>query len=99
MIGIDITKIKRFRNLKAKVIEKILHLEEFEEFQKLQKKDKPQFLATRWALKEAIFKCDNKFINFKKVRINKDPSGRYIFENFNLSTSNDCGLVVAVAEK
>ncbi|AWX42639.1 Holo-[acyl-carrier protein]synthase [Metamycoplasma cloacale] len=99
MIGIDLTKIKRFKNLSSRAVEHILAPKEIEVYKTLNKYQKPVFLATRWALKEAIFKVDNRYGNFSSIEITKHESGRYLFKNFNLSTTNDCGFVIAVAYK
>ena len=56
MIGIDIVAIKRFRKLDL-LAQKILHAKEQAVFaQLLTKQRKCEFLAGRWALKEAVTK-------------------------------------------
>ncbi|RMA77474.1 holo-[acyl-carrier protein] synthase [Metamycoplasma subdolum] len=97
MIGIDLTNIKRFENLSLNVIKKILHKDEFKEFEKTN--DKAKFLATRWAIKEAIFKADNQFKDFSKVFLKKDEEGRYIFLDFEISTSKEDDYIIAIAKK
>ncbi|BAP39612.1 4'-phosphopantetheinyl transferase superfamily protein [Metamycoplasma canadense] len=99
MISIDLTKIKRFKKIKKEVLNRFLHPNEIEEYIKIEKEKKATFLATRWALKECIFKIDNNLYEFKKIHIKKTNQGRYIFEDFQLSTTNEDGYVVAVAFK
>lgn len=99
MISVDLTKIKRFKKLKDSAIQKILHPTEIIEFNKLSKDTKPIYLATRWSLKECIFKVDNNFFEFRKILIKKNESGKYIFNDFQLSTTNEDGYIVAVAFK
>lgn len=99
MISIDLTKIKRFRKISFQAIKRILHPAEIEDFLNLDKTKKTIFLATRWALKECIFKIDNSLFEFKNILIEKTTNGKYIFKDFQLSTTNENGYVVAVAFK
>lgn len=64
MIGIDLTKKSRFKENQEEIAKKILHSMELKKY--LEDNDKLKFLATRWAIKEAIFKCDNQYKNFQK---------------------------------
>lgn len=94
MIGIDITSIIRFENKGEKFAKKILSKQEFnlwksEEF-------RAGFLATRWAIKEAIFKCNNDFYCFNEINLDK-INGKYIFKNFQISTSKENNYVIAIA--
>lgn len=94
MIGIDITSINRFEKKDEKFAKKILSKEEIllwtnEEF-------KARFLATRWAIKEAIFKSNNDFSCFNKINLKKE-NGKYIFKNFEISTSNEDDYIIAIA--
>ncbi|ENY69331.1 Holo-[acyl-carrier-protein] synthase [Metamycoplasma auris 15026] len=99
MISIDLTKIKRFKHLSINTIKKFLHPIEIEEFNCLKKENKPVFLATRWAIKECIYKIDNSLFDFKKLLIKKTNEGKYIFLDFQLSTTIEDGYVAAVAFK
>ena len=65
MLGIDLTKISRFKNVNKNFIKKILHEDELKSYEI--SIDKPKFLAVRWAIKEAIYKCDNKYSNFQEI--------------------------------
>ncbi|WP_215825504.1 4'-phosphopantetheinyl transferase superfamily protein [Spiroplasma endosymbiont of 'Nebria riversi'] len=58
-VGIDIVSIKRMQ-LKKSFINKVLHLEEVSYLQTIKSEtEKKQFLAGRWALKEALYKAIN----------------------------------------
>ncbi|MBU4690747.1 4'-phosphopantetheinyl transferase superfamily protein [Mycoplasma zalophi] len=94
-VGIDITSISRFLNKNDEFAKRILSSEEFKEYQTINNKSK--YLATRWAIKEAIFKADNTFNTFSNINIKKDH--KYHFKNFDISTSSEGDLVIAMAIK
>ncbi|MBX4209954.1 MAG: 4'-phosphopantetheinyl transferase superfamily protein [Mollicutes bacterium PWAP] len=97
MIGIDITKISRFKNKNNSFIKRILSKEEIEKYEK--SKNKEKFLASRWSLKESIFKAENVNFRFNKINIIKDEFGRYIYEGYLLSTSTEDDIYISVAIK
>ncbi len=96
MIGIDLTSISRFKGKEEKFAKRILSSEEKKLFKEC--KDKTQFIATRWALKEAIFKADNKMLEFSKINIKKE-NDKYINKGFQLSTSKEEDIIIAIAMK
>ena len=96
MLGIDLTKISRFENQNNNFINKVLHPKEIEEYELSD--DKPKYLATRWAIKESIYKSNNKEFSFNSIRIIKENK-RYKYENYNISTSNEDGFVIAVVQR
>ncbi|MDK2819571.1 MAG: 4'-phosphopantetheinyl transferase superfamily protein [Mycoplasmataceae bacterium] len=96
MVGIDITSIDRFENKDENFAKKILSNNEFLDWEKEDAKE--LFLATRWAIKEAIFKSDNQFSNFSDINISKKQN-RYVFQNFEISTSKENNFVIAIAIK
>ena len=103
MIGIDLTNKNRFKNNYEIVAKKILHSSENKLFLKLDnEEEKIHFVASRWAIKEALFKCDNKYKLFSSISILKDFSGRYIFQNlddkFEISTSNEDEYIIAIVK-
>ncbi|MGV2392836.1 UNVERIFIED_CONTAM: 4'-phosphopantetheinyl transferase superfamily protein [Campylobacter lari] len=99
MVGIDLTKISRFYNLEEKFCQSFLSENEFQEYISIKDYDlKAKFLAVHWALKEAVYKCDNTFNNFSLIEIQKE-NGRYIFKDFSLSTSDENDLLIAIAIK
>ncbi|QJB71188.1 4'-phosphopantetheinyl transferase superfamily protein [Mycoplasma sp. 1654_15] len=103
MIGIDITNKQRFKNKSEAFVKKILHNEEFLKYCLLNaEEEKLNFIATRWAIKEALFKCDNSFFNFNKINL-KYNERKYFIENFEnqffITTSNEENIVVAVVMK
>ncbi|WP_156768873.1 4'-phosphopantetheinyl transferase superfamily protein [[Mycoplasma] mobile] len=94
MIGVDLTKISRFKNKSEKFAKRILSHEEFEKWEI--NKDH-SFLATRWAIKEAIYKADNNFFEFSKINVKKD--NYYWFQNFYISVSHEGDLIIAFVIK
>jgi holo-[acyl-carrier protein] synthase len=95
MIGIDIVKINRFKkniNLWSKKI-----LTESEKAELNKSKNHLQYIASRWAAKEAIFKLTN---SSKKFSILNHANGSpYVFEHPNLyvSISHEREYCIAVA--
>lgn len=103
MIGIDLTNKDRFKNNYENIAEKILHFSEKTLFLNINnEEEKINFIASRWAIKEALFKCDNKYKNFSDISVIKDLFGRYIFENLNdkfeISTSNEDKYIIAIVK-
>jgi len=82
MIGIDLVEIERVRELyirhKQRFIDKILAEEELDQFNS--KENKENFLAKRWAVKEAYFKAKGTGIltssDFKSVWVTYDQYGK-----------------------
>lgn len=97
MIGVDLTRISRFKNMENKYAKRFLSNEEFKKYEK--NSNKEMFLATRWAIKEAIYKADNNFVSFKKINIKLLKCGRYEFDNFFISTSSENDLLIAFVVK
>lgn len=58
-IGVDIVKIDRFNNVDDYFINRIYTQEEINFYNTLSSDKKVVFLASRWAVKEAIFKANN----------------------------------------
>lgn len=103
MIGIDITKLSRFKNKTDAFLKKVLHPNELVLYNQLNNDEKIKFLATRWVIKEAIFKANNQKSSFSKLNIVKNKlkywlidSDEIIDHRFQISTSNDGDFVVAV---
>lgn len=96
MVTIDLTNINRFENKDIKFINKILHPNEIKEYQSVE--NKPKFLAIRWAIKEALFKNNNKYSEFNKICINK-INNKYEFQDYNISTSSEDNYIIALVEK
>ncbi|ASI54126.1 4'-phosphopantetheinyl transferase superfamily protein [Metamycoplasma hyosynoviae] len=99
MVGIDLCKKTRFKNIEKHTLEKILHKKEFELLASEQ--DKDHFIATRWAIKEALYKCNNEFFEFSKICIIKQTCGRYEFldnslKKFVISTSSEDDYIIAI---
>lgn len=101
-IGIDIIEIDRMQ-LKPKLIERYLSQEEAIQFQNLQSEiGKKQFLASKWALKEAIFKAlPFEHLVFSDINITKNKYGQPTVKikdyQITLSLSHNQTNVVAIA--
>jgi len=95
MIGCDITLITRFDLDLDQKAKKILTQHEQVEFES--SANKRNYLAGRWAAKEAIFKATGRTTNFS---ILNDQSGKpYVLEDqkINVSISHDGDYAMAVA--
>jgi holo-[acyl-carrier protein] synthase len=95
MIGIDIVKINRFKkniNLWSKKI-----LTESEKKELKNSKNQLQYIASRWAAKEAIFKLTNSSEKFSIL--NHATGAPYVFERPNvcISISHEREYCIAVA--
>ena len=96
MLGIDLTKVSRFKNKSDSFVKRVLSTEEVVEYHN--SNDKDFYLANAWAIKEALFKADNTLSNFNEIRITKS-NGVYNYNNFEISTSNEDGYIIAIAKK
>lgn len=96
MIGIDITRISRFKDPTNTFIKKILHPNEIKQYEI--EKDKPLFLASRWAIKEALFKANNEEFSFNKIEIKKQDRF-YKLEGYSISTSKEDDYYIAIVMK
>ncbi len=105
MIGIDLVEIARIVKDIDRLANKILSLEEIEEYSKLNLlKRKAEYVAGRWAAKEAIYKALNeqKGYDYKDFSILNLPSGKpyvksSIALNIEISISHTDNYVTAVA--
>lgn len=95
-IGIDITRISRFKDAKQSLVDRVLHEDEREEF--LQSDDKALFLAARWAIKEALYKTNNDLFHFDKIKITKQ-NNVYTFEGYDISTSKEDDYYTAIVKR
>lgn len=102
MLGIDLVKISRFkRSLKhsQKQLSRYLTLDEIKMLNTLENRDaKLIFLAKTWAVKEAIFKADNNYFEFKKMNL-VHKNNKIYFENFEISISHENKYLIAIALK
>lgn len=96
MIGIDLAKISRFKNKNNNFLLKVLHLDEIEEYN--YSEDKAKYLATRWAIKESIYKANNSENIFNKINIIKE-NRIYKFKNYIISTSSEEDFIIAIVQK
>ena len=96
MVGIDITRISRFNNWTESKIKRILHPSEMDLL--LQANNKALFLATRFAIKESLFKIDNNLFHFDKIYIMKE-NNRYVYKDFQISTSKEDDYLIAFSQR
>lgn len=96
MLGIDLTKVSRFKNKNDKFLIKTLHPEEIKEYH--QSENKELYLATRWAIKEALFKSDNSRFSFNETRIIQE-NRVYTLPGYIISTSKEDDYVIAIVQK
>ncbi len=86
MVGIDITKNIRFKSFidEEKKVLRILSEEEYVVYSNLKlEKRKLEYLGSRFAAKEALFKATNISFNFNEVSVLNYENGKpYIMCNF-----------------
>jgi holo-[acyl-carrier protein] synthase len=94
MIGCDIVKISRFKNNLIKLADNILSVREMEEFDLTS--NKIQYLAGRWAAKEAIFKATG---HKRMTILNKSNGAPYVLDNpdIQISISHEKEYAIAFA--
>ena len=94
MLGCDIVKVSRFKNNLSKLANKILSESEIIEFNKTT--NKIQYIAGRWAAKEAIFKATG---HRKMTILNSTTGSPYVANNSNIkiSISHEKEYAIAVA--
>lgn len=94
MLGCDIVKVSRFKNNLSKLANKILSESELVEFNKAT--NKLQYIAGRWAAKEAIFKATG---NRRMTILNSATGSPYVVNNPNIkiSISHEKEYAIAVA--
>ncbi|TQC54043.1 4'-phosphopantetheinyl transferase superfamily protein [Mycoplasmopsis mucosicanis] len=91
-IGVDITTISRFENCELNFIKRFCSPEEVAELEK--QVDKATYLASLWAIKEALFKANNSLSNFNKITIQKIDK-KWTYKNYAISTSHEGDLLIA----
>lgn len=94
-IGVDILSIDR---IDFKIAKKVLSQDELEVFDSISnERMKREYLAERFAVKEALFKADNSYFNYDKISILNDEKGNPFFKDIDgfVSISHDNGMVCA----
>ena len=94
-IGVDLVKINRFKDVSEHFINRVLTSLEKEEY--LKRENKIEYLASRFAVKEAYFKASQD-IHYLKISTLNDEKGKpYIVDkkNIHLSISHEDEYVVA----
>ncbi len=96
-VGTDIVENKRITN---KIAAKLLTPTEFEIYEKKNEQLKLEFLAGRFASKEAIIKATNKKYIFSEIEILNDEDGKpycTTIPNIELSISHEKNYSIAFA--
>ena len=94
-IGVDLLRIDR---IDFKIAKKVLSNEELEIFNAISNEIiKREYLAERFAVKEALFKADNSYFNYDKVAVLNDDKGKPYLKDINgfVSISHDSNMVCA----
>lgn len=93
-IGVDIVDFKR---IDLKIARKVLSKKELVIYDTLDEKLKREYLAERFAVKEALFKADNSYFDFDKVSVLNDEKGKPYLDDINgfVSIAHDGGIVCA----
>ena len=96
-IGIDLAKISRFENKDIHFIKRVLTEKELLVYNNLLEEKKTQYLASRWASKEAIFKANHDEHYLSYSILNKDNGEPYVdgHEEIKISISHDGEYAVA----
>ena len=101
MIGIDVVSVERIDLTNKRFIEMVLTEEERQELAQYSAENrKKEYIAGRFAAKEAIFKATQDR-NYLKYSILHEPSGRpYVKDHpeISLSISHDGGIAAAIVQ-
>lgn len=100
-IGVDITKISRFANKDEHFIRRILGESEIKEYLSLSDEKKITYLASHFALKEALFKASQDQ-HYLKYQFLHDEKGKLYCLNhpeIKVSLSHDNDLAIAFIVK
>lgn len=100
-LGIDLTAIARFDGMEERLWRYFLSEEEARELADVSTPLRAQFLAVRWACKEAIFKATGRR-DYTALTLLHDPDGKpYIKGHPELlvSVSHDNGFVVVIIQR
>jgi holo-[acyl-carrier protein] synthase len=92
MIGIDLTRISRFKNKSKTFIKRVLSKAEIANWDG----EDTKYLAVRWAVKEALFKVDNKLSVFNKITITHDGVKYFYKNNYVISTSDEDDYIIVI---
>ena len=93
-IGVDLVDFKR---IELKIARKVLSKKELEIYDTLTDNLKKEYIAERFAVKEALFKADNSFFNYDEVSVLNDEKGKPYLDNIDgfVSIAHDGGMVCA----
>ena len=89
-IGCDIIAVARFQNWPDQKVQRIFDDQVYTQW--IQRRRRPEYLASRWAIKEAIFKCCGILEN-----VINDENGQPTSKNCSVSSTHDGGICWAIA--
>lgn len=105
MIGIDLVSVQRIANVKQRTmfVDRVLTKQEQEHFYRFNNKNRQnEWLAGRFALKEAIIKVIDEFISMSEIEVqvsNKKLFFLYQGDTIHCSLSHDQDYAIAVASR
>jgi len=89
-VGCDVTTINRFNDWTDARVRRFFKNEVYEQW--ISRNRNTEYLAGRWALKEAVYKCCGELEN-----ITNDLQGKPNSKHCSVSLSHDAGLCFAIA--
>lgn len=97
-IGVDLTTVSRFNNIKKHFIKRMLTDIEYDLYLKCKKENRTEFLAARWAVKEAIFKANNDIGYLHYSLLHKENGKPYILDHpeIKVSLSHEKDTLIAL---
>lgn len=100
-IGVDLTTISRFIDVKERFIKRVLTSDEYADFLLLPQEKKASFLAVHWAVKEALFKItqDKNYLSYTIKHMDNGKPYILNHDNFKVSISHESDMVIAVVLK
>ncbi len=100
-LGIDLTVVSRFDGMEERLWRHFLSAEEARELAGVAPPQRPQFLAVRWACKEAVFKATG-CRDYTALTLAHDPDGKPFIKDHPellVSVSHDNGFVVVIIQR
>ena len=97
-VGIDLVKKDRFNNLESNFINRVYTKEELDLYSSLSGNKRIDFLASRWAVKEAIFKALGNKDYLHYAILNNEKGKPFILNHpeIKVSISHDGDYVIAI---
>lgn len=99
-VGIDLVNIQRFRNFhnSESFLSLVLSNNELEELNFIRDEhERMKFIASRFAVKEALVKCtENKKLDFREISLKHKENGSPYVEGFSVSITYEDDYVCAI---